>query len=110
MAKKNGNFGRHWFPILTALADSDLHGSGIAREVEALTDGRTKLWPVTLYGSLQEMAASGLIEELAAGTRPTGESEKKRYYRITKRGRRVLLEEAQNLAVLAETALRRTAG
>jgi DNA-binding PadR family transcriptional regulator len=108
MAKKNGSFGRHWFPILTALADSDLHGSGIAREVETLTNGRTKLWPVTLYGSLQEMADSGLIEELSSKARPSGESEKKRYYRITKRGRQVLLEEAQNLAVLAQTALQRT--
>jgi DNA-binding PadR family transcriptional regulator len=108
--KKTGTFARHWFPILTALANSDLYGSGIAREVESLTAGRTRLWPVTLYGSLQELVDADLIEELAPDKRPAGESGKKRYYGITKRGRRALAEEARSLSALAATALQRAGG
>ena len=50
--------------ILLALADRDLHGLGIARAVEQLSGGRTRLWPVTLYGSLEDLVESGWIEEL----------------------------------------------
>ena len=99
-----------WFHILLALSESDLHGSGIAREVEALSQGRTKLWPVSLYGSLQAMRDADLIAELTGKeNRPKGESHKKRYYRITVRGRRALTEEALRMAGLADRALRRTA-
>ena len=99
-----------WFFILLALAESDLHGSAIAREVEGLSHGRIKLWPVSLYGSLQAMCDDGLIVELTgAKQRPKGESEKKRYYRITRSGRRVLTDEARLMAALADRALARDA-
>ena len=95
-----------WFHILLALSDSDLHGSGIAREVETLSEGRIKLWPVSLYGSLQAMCDADLITDLTgASSRPKGESEKKRYYRISRRGRRALMEEAHAMAYLARKAL-----
>ena len=95
-----------WFHILLALSESDLHGSGIAREAEKLSEGRIKLWPVSLYGSLQAMCDAELITELiGARRRPKGESEKKRYYRITQRGRRALMQEAHSMAYLAHKAL-----
>ena len=46
---------RHWFFILLSLADRDRHGSGIVRDVLDLTGGELRLWPVTLYGSLDEL-------------------------------------------------------
>ena len=99
-----------WFHILLSLSESDLHGSGIAREVEALSQGRIRLWPVSLYGSLQAMCDADLIAELTGKeNRPKGESHKKRYYRITVRGRRALTEEALRMAGLADRALGRTA-
>ncbi len=97
-----------WFHILLALADADLHGSAIAREVERLSHDRIKLWPVSLYGSLQAMCDAGLIVELTGSKgRPKGESEKRRYYRITRSGRRALTEEARIMAGLADRALAR---
>lgn len=91
--------------ILLALADSDLHGLGIARAVHELSDGRTRLWPVSLYGTLDELAESGLIEELAdSRERPADESEKKRFYRLTRAGRRALALETERLAGLVKTA------
>ncbi|HEY7821067.1 MAG TPA: helix-turn-helix transcriptional regulator, partial [Vicinamibacteria bacterium] len=71
--------------ILLALSARDLHGSGIARAVLEETEGELRLWPATLYGTLELMSREGLIEELEEGERPE-ESEKRRYYRITRFG------------------------
>jgi DNA-binding PadR family transcriptional regulator len=91
--------------ILLALADSDLHGLGIARAVQELSDGRTRLWPAALYGTLDELTESGLIEELDdPRQRPADESEKKRFYRLTRAGHRALAVETGRLAALVKTA------
>ena len=45
--------------ILLALADGDLHGLGIARAVQELSEGQTRLWPASLYGTLEALEASG---------------------------------------------------
>lgn len=91
--------------ILLALADSDLHGLGIARAVEELSDGRTRLWPASLYGTLDELTESGLIEELDdPRRRPANESEKKRFYRLTRAGHRALAVETDRLAALVKIA------
>ena len=89
--------------ILLALSARDLHGSGIARAVLEETDGELRLWPATLYGSLELMVRDGLIEELEEGERPE-ESEKRRYYRITRLGEKALGRETERLARLVKTA------
>ena len=90
---------------LLALADSDLHGLGIARAVQELSDGRTRLWPASLYGTLDELSDSGLIEELDDPRRPPAhESEKKRFYRLTRAGHRALAAETDRLATLVAIA------
>lgn len=92
----------HWFHILVALADNDRHGLAIAREVQSLSDGAVRLWPATLYGSLDELRQRGWIEELPEP--PEDESERRRYYRITRAGRAVLTDEAERLGQLARIA------
>ena len=92
----------HWFYILLALADGDRHGLAVARDVQALSDGTVRLWPATLYGSLEELRARRWIDE--AAEHPHEESERKRYYRLTRAGRRVLTEEADRLGRLARLA------
>jgi DNA-binding PadR family transcriptional regulator len=92
----------HFFYILLALADGDRHGLAIARDVQALSDGSVRLWPATLYGSLDELRSRKWIEELAE--HPETESERKRYYRITRTGRTVLTDEAERLGRLARLA------
>jgi DNA-binding PadR family transcriptional regulator len=99
-----------WFHILLALSREAQHGSGIVRSVLDQSGGTLRLWPATLYGSLQQLSQLGWIEELIRpGERPEGESEKKRYFRITPTGTRVLTAEADRLKSLAETALERLA-
>jgi DNA-binding PadR family transcriptional regulator len=92
----------HHFYILLALADGERHGLAIARDVQALSNGDVKLWPATLYGSLDELRARTWIEELAE--HPAEESERKRYYRLTRAGRSVLTDEGERLARLARLA------
>ena len=89
--------------ILLALSARDLHGSGIARAVLEETEGALRLWPATLYGTLELMVRDGLIEELEDGERPE-ESEKRRYYRITRLGEKALARETERLARLVKAA------
>lgn len=95
---------RHYFMLL-ALAAGDSHGLAIARDAERLSDGRIRLWPATLYGSLEELLELGWIEELlGARQRPAGESERKRFYRISRAGKAALLAETDRLAGLVKVA------
>lgn len=91
-----------FFYILLALADGDRHGLAIARDVQALSDGTVRLWPATLYGSLDDLRSRKWIEEL--DEHPEEESERRRYYRLTRTGRSVLNDEAERLGRLARLA------
>ena len=96
--------------ILLALADgrrdqedAGRHGYAVAQEVEAMTEGQIRMGPGTLYGSIQRMLTSGLIEEVARskGARSpatTSDEERRRYYRLSALGRRVLQLELARLA------------
>lgn len=96
----------NWFHILLALSEQTLHGSGIVRSVLSQTDGALRLWPATLYGSLDELSHEGWIEEVTeASERPEGASERKRFYRLTPTGAQALRGEAGRLEALARTAL-----
>ena len=92
----------HFFYILLALAEGDRHGLAIARDVQSLSDGAVRLWPATLYGSLDELRTRKWIEEL--DEHPEEESERRRYYRITRSGEQVLAAEAERLGRLARLA------
>ena len=95
-----------FFHILLAVADESRHGSGIVRAVLQQTDGQLRLWPATLYGSLEELTRIGWLEEVIdPAERPKGESERKRFYRITPQGARVLADEAERLRALGQAAL-----
>ena len=92
------------FHILLALAGGERHGYGIMQEVEALTAGRVRLGPGTLYRSIQCLLAAGLIAEAAEWPDPALGAERSRYYRLTDRGRRLAAAEAQRLADLVRVA------
>lgn len=84
--------------ILLALADGDQHGYAIAQAVEALTDGTVRMGPGTLYGSIGRMVTSGLIEESTRPRARPGDDARRRFYRMTTLGRRVLEAETDRLA------------
>lgn len=90
------------FHILLALSARDLHGLGIADEVEEATDGVVELGPGTLYRSLKEMSEQELIREVDAPE--DGADPRRKYYRITAYGRKVVAAEAARLEQLVEVA------
>jgi DNA-binding PadR family transcriptional regulator len=92
------------FQILVALADQDRHGYAIMQDVAARTDGRIKLSPGTLYGSIKRMLEDGLIVEVDERPDPDNDDERRRYYRVTPFGRDVAQAEADRLATLLRQA------
>jgi DNA-binding PadR family transcriptional regulator len=101
---------RHWFFILLSLAERDRHGSGIVRDVLALTGGDLRLWPVTLYGSLDELRESAWIRELDSAPDSADDRGHRRWFRITPQGRRALAAEIDRMQALVTVAQRRLAG
>jgi len=91
------------FHILMALADQDLHGYEIMRQVAEQTGGRMQLGPGTLYGSVRTLLEEGLIQEIEPRQIRRGE-ERRRYYRLTSAGRKLARAEAERLADLLRVA------
>ena len=85
------------FHILMALADGEKHGYSIMKDVERQTNGKIKLGPGTLYGSIKRMLAAGLIEESEERPDPALDDERRRYYRLSGPGQTALSEECQRL-------------
>jgi len=94
----------HWFHILLAVADTDLHGTAIMEEVLERTEHHLRLWPGKLYGALREMTDAGLIAEVDAPDEAPTEGGKRRFYGITREGRLTLHEEVERLATLVGIA------
>jgi DNA-binding PadR family transcriptional regulator len=92
------------FLLLVSLAAGERHGYALKKEVIARTAGKVRPGPATLYRTLAELADGGLIEESARRPAPELDDERRRYYRITQRGRRVLLDEARRLEGLVSAA------
>lgn len=95
---------RDTFHILVALADGDRHGYSIMQEVADRTEGAIRLSPSTLYSAIKRLLQEGLIEELAERPDPEHDDERRRYYRLTKAGRRAAAEEAKHLEKLLADA------
>src|SRR5579863_8983353 len=80
--------------ILLALASEGRHGYGIMREVARQSDERYRLGPGTLYDNLQKLLDQGIVEESG---RSSGDDPRRRYYRLTRFGRRLLATEITRL-------------
>jgi DNA-binding PadR family transcriptional regulator len=93
-----------WYHILLSLSAGPRHGQAIARDVRRSSDGRIRLWPATLYGSLQEMADRGWIIEIEHGPSRPDDSARKRVYGLTRAGRGVFAAETSRLADLVRLA------
>ena len=92
------------FLIMLMLGRGERHGYGIMQDVLAHTEGRTELEAGSLYRTIRRLADEKLLEESAR--RPAAESndERRRYYRLTPFGRRVVAAEAARLRELVRLA------
>jgi DNA-binding PadR family transcriptional regulator len=84
--------------ILLVLADGRRHGYSIMQEVAARTDGRVRVWPAGMYGSLRELEDLGWIAE--SEKRPSDDDERRRYFVLTPLGTRVLSAEVRRLEAI----------
>src|ERR1700757_5092981 len=98
------------FHILVALADDERHGYGIMQDVAQQTNDALQLGPGTLYGCLKRMLAAGLVEESDERPDPELDDARRRYYRMTPLGKRILRGEAKRLAGAVTVAMARLAG
>lgn len=85
------------FHILLALADEDRHGYGIIQEVKLRTQDRVHLMAGTLYGAIKRLLLQGLITETDERPDPELDDERRRYYRLSDFGQRVLTAEVARL-------------
>ena len=84
--------------ILKAIGDAEMHGLGISRRIEQVTEGVFQVSPGSLFPALHKMEEAGWLSSF------WGESENRRrakYYRLTKSGRRQLNEEIEQWNALA---------
>ena len=92
------------FHILLCLGEGERHGYALKREIAKRTNGKVKLGPGVLYGSINKMLELGLIEE--SDERPDShlDDERRRYYRITNLGKQAARAEASRMRELADLA------
>ena len=99
----------HWFFILLSVSAAPRYGTAIQDDVRELSEGGVRLWPATLYGSLEELVEQHWLEEVPDDERPAGITGRERFYRITRLGRVALERESARLESLVRVARTRLA-
>jgi DNA-binding PadR family transcriptional regulator len=94
----------NWFHVLLSLRDQEQHGYGIMQDVLERTEGKVRLWPTTLYGTLKRMIDAELIKESDERPAPELDDARRIYYRLTEFGTRVLMAETERLQALIDAA------
>jgi DNA-binding PadR family transcriptional regulator len=89
------------FHVLLTLLGGKSHGYAIMRQVEGLTSDRLRIGPGTLYTALKRLLDTRLIEECDT------DSERRRNYRLTRKGRELAAAEARRLSELVQAARKR---
>jgi DNA-binding PadR family transcriptional regulator len=86
--------------VLLALGADAKHGYAIMQDIERETDGAVRLLPGTLYSTIKRLLADGLLEEVNAPRTADSDDARRRYYRVTKRGRLAAETETRRMAAL----------
>ena len=92
------------FHMLLSLTEGERHGYALKREILQRTEKRINLGSGALYGAINKMLEQGLIVESDERPDPHLDDERRRYYRITPSGRRVLEAETKRLSELVQLA------
>ena len=92
------------FHVLVALADEPRHGYAVIKDVSARTDGRVAIGTGTLYGIVKRLLADGLAVESRARPAASNDDERRRYYRLTPFGKRVVAAETARLEQMVSAA------
>ncbi len=90
MSKEKELLPRIAFSILLALSLKERHGYEIIQQVEEDSNGKMKLGPGALYTSIKQLHKKGLIEEIKRA-----DDTRRRYYKLSGEGKKVLEEELE---------------
>ncbi|MFB1098740.1 PadR family transcriptional regulator [Terribacillus sp. JSM ZJ617] len=80
-----------------------LHGYGIMKEVEVISEELVKLGPGTLYGALRKLEKLRLIAQVE-------QKDTRKSYQLTDNGRRLLFAEYERLRKLVEISEKQLGG
>src|SRR3984893_5412734 len=86
-----------WFHIMLSLAGGEQHGYAIMQEVLTRTEGKVRLWPATLYGTIKRLIEADLIEESDERPAPELDDARRRSYPLTALGRGVVYADGPAL-------------
>jgi DNA-binding PadR family transcriptional regulator len=92
------------FHVLLALAEADRHGYGILKTVSERTTGAVELSTGTLYSMIKRLLGDGLVVESLRRPAASDDDERRKYYRLTDFGRRVLTAETERLESMVTAA------
>jgi DNA-binding PadR family transcriptional regulator len=92
------------FHILLALGDGPSHGYAIGKDVELRSGGRLDPTTGALYQALRRLTDDGLIAPAEA---PEEADPRRKYFALTREGRRAAAKEAERLDALVRTARQR---
>jgi DNA-binding PadR family transcriptional regulator len=95
------------FHVLLALVEGERHGYAIMQEVAESTRSQIKMGPGTLYGTIKRLLEVRLIEESDRRPDPQMDDERRRYYRLTGLGQRVVRAEALRYEQLTKIVRRK---
>ena len=96
------------FHVLVALAENDRHGYAVIKAVADRTGGTVELSTGTLYSMVKRLLADGLVVESLPRPAAADDDERRKYYRLTEFGHRVLGAETTRLESMVSSA--RSAG
>ena len=91
--------------ILKALSTGELHGLGVSRRIEQITDGTFRVQPGSLFPALHRLEEAGWLE---SDWQPSENNRRAKYYRLTKAGQKQLRQETaewQHIALAMARAL-----
>lgn len=104
MGRKIGSLTPLALHIMVALSEGPKHGYAVIRDIEDRTDGASSLRSGTLYVALQRLAEDGLIEEVDG---PASGDTRRKFFQLTRSGRRAALRDVEVLGTLLRDARRR---
>ena len=92
--------------VLLAIGTEERHGYAIMREIERMTDGVTRLGPGGIYTTIRRLLGDALIEECDERPDPGVDDQRRRYYKLTAAGRKMLSAELERFQDALEAARR----
>jgi DNA-binding PadR family transcriptional regulator len=95
------------FFVLLSLANGEKHGYAIMQDVASLSAETVRMGPGTLYSTIQRLADLALIQETEGSREPTDHESRRRYYRLTDDGKRLLQAEVDRMESVVRLARKR---